>query len=53
MRNLASAVDELLVADVRALPDAVLADEVVEVRRQINRLEAAYLTRVEARRTRR
>src|SRR4051812_43274521 len=46
MGNLASAVDELLAADVREEPDSVLAGEVVELRRQITRLEAAYYDRV-------
>lgn len=47
MSNLASAVDELLAVDVRGLPDVVLVDEVMEIRRLISRLEAAYLARVE------
>jgi Domain of unknown function (DUF222) len=47
MGNLASVVDELVVVDVRAMPDAVLVDEIVDLARQINRLNAAYLTRLE------
>jgi Domain of unknown function (DUF222) len=47
MGNLASAIDELSVVDVRAMPDAVLVDEIVDLARQINRLHAAYLTRLE------
>jgi Domain of unknown function (DUF222) len=46
MSNLASAVDELLAADVAGAPDAVLAEEVVEIRRQITRLETAYYDRL-------
>jgi hypothetical protein len=45
--NLGSAVDELHAVDVRGAPDGRLQDETVEIRRQIDRLEAAYLARVE------
>lgn len=48
MGNLVSAVDELLSTDVADLPDALLGEEIVELRRQANRIEAAYLTRLEA-----
>jgi hypothetical protein len=47
MGNLGSAVDELHAVDVRGAPDGRLQDETVEIRRQIDRLEAAYLARVE------
>lgn len=47
MSNLASAVDELHAVDVREASNAQLQGETAEIRRQINRLEAAYLTRVE------
>jgi Domain of unknown function (DUF222) len=43
MSNLASAVDELLALDGHALPGPALAEQLVEARRQINRLEAGYL----------
>lgn len=46
--NLASAVDELLAVDVREAPGAQLQEETAEILRQINRLNAALLTRVEA-----
>ena len=48
MGNLASAVDELLTVDVRDAPGQQLRDETVEIYRQINRLNAALLQRVEA-----
>jgi hypothetical protein len=48
MGNLASAVDELLTVDVREAPGQQLRDETVEIYRQINRLNAALLQRVEA-----
>jgi hypothetical protein len=41
--SLASAIDELFVVDSQTLPGPELADRMVEVRRQINRAEAAYL----------
>lgn len=47
MGNLRSAVDELQAVDVRSLPDSVLCDDIAEIRRQINRLESTYLTRLE------
>ena len=46
MGNLASAVDELLSVDVREAPAAQLQDEVEEILRQRNRLDAAYLQRL-------
>src|SRR6059058_4663104 len=48
MGNLASAVDELLAVEAREAPAAQLREEVVEIHRQVNRLNAALLTRVEA-----
>src|SRR4051812_35648978 len=48
MSNLASAVDELLAVDVRQAPAAQLQDEVADILRERNRLDAAYLERVEA-----
>ena len=48
MGNLASAVDELLGVDVREAPAAQLHDEIADIQRQLNRLNAAYLQRVEA-----
>jgi hypothetical protein len=46
--NLASAVDELLAVDVREAPGAQLSEEIDEIVRQRRRLDAAYVTRVEA-----
>jgi hypothetical protein len=43
MGNLASAVDELLALDADALSGPGLAETIIELRRQINRAEAAYL----------
>jgi hypothetical protein len=48
MGNLASAVDELLAVDPRDLPSSALGEEIVEISRQLSRLQAAYLDRVEA-----
>ena len=48
MGNLASAVDELLAVDVRDAPAGQLLDESADITRQINRLQAALLVRVEA-----
>ena len=48
MGNLASAVDELLTVDVREAPGEQLREETVEISRQINRLNAALLQRIEA-----
>src|SRR4051794_2866478 len=48
MGNLASAVDELLAEDPRDVPSAALGEEIVEISRQLSRLQAAYLDRVEA-----
>jgi hypothetical protein len=47
MGELGSVVDSLLAEPIRDLPDELLQEEVVEIRRQINRLEAGYLQRVE------
>ncbi|HET6818787.1 MAG TPA: DUF222 domain-containing protein [Mycobacteriales bacterium] len=48
MGNLASAVDELLAVDPRDVPSAALGEEIVELYRQVSRLQAAILERVEA-----
>src|SRR4051794_9196419 len=48
MGNLASVVDELLAVDPRDLPSVALGEEIVEISRQLSRLRAAYLDRVEA-----
>src|SRR3954454_15267499 len=48
MGNLASVVDELLAVDPRDLPSVALGEEIVEISRQLSRLQAAYLDRVEA-----
>src|SRR3954453_14688597 len=48
MGNLASAVDELIAVDVRDASAAQLQEEALEILRQGNRLDAAYLARVEA-----
>src|SRR3954470_18631039 len=47
MGNLASVVDELLAVDPRELPSVALGEEIVEISRQLSRLQAAYLDRVE------
>jgi hypothetical protein len=47
MGNLVSAVDELLALDAHALPAAALGEQIAEVRRQINRLEAGYYSLLE------
>jgi hypothetical protein len=43
MGNLNSAVDELFALDPCELPGPVLGEQIVELRRQLNRAEAAYL----------
>jgi hypothetical protein len=43
MGNLSSVLDELLAVDHRELPGVALAEELVESRRQANRLDAVYL----------
>src|SRR3954451_3532671 len=48
MGNLASVVDELLAVDPRDLPSVALGEDIVEISRQMSRLQAAYLDRVEA-----
>ena len=48
MGNLASVVDELLAVDPRELPSAALGEEIEELYRQVSRLRAAILDRVEA-----
>src|SRR5438067_950759 len=48
MGNLASAVDELLAVDPRCQPDSVNMDEIEQILRERNRLDAAYLARLEA-----
>jgi hypothetical protein len=47
MSNLASAVDELLALDVDAMPGPALLEQIAELRRQLNRGEAAYLRLLE------
>lgn len=47
MGNLASAVDELAAVDAAGLSDAALAEDIVEIDRQINRLTAVKLGRLE------
>jgi hypothetical protein len=44
--ELGSAIDELAVEDLDATPPAVLADDLVELRRAIDRLEAEWLRRL-------
>jgi Domain of unknown function (DUF222) len=44
--ELGSAIDELAVEDLDAAPQAVLADDLVEIRRAIDRLEAEWLRRL-------
>jgi hypothetical protein len=44
--ELGSAIDELAVEDLDATPSAALADDLVEVRRAIDRLEAEWLRRL-------
>lgn len=41
------AVDKLIAADFRSLPLPVLGDEILELSRQLERLEAAYLARLD------
>jgi hypothetical protein len=48
MSNLASAVDEVLSTDFRALLDAAAADLLNEIARQRTRLDAAYLEMLSA-----
>ena len=48
MGNLASVVDELLAVDPRELPAVALGEEIEEISRQMSRLQAAYLDRLEA-----
>ena len=47
MRALEEAVQEVVAVDAAALPDAALADDLIRLRRQINRLEAAWQSRLE------
>jgi hypothetical protein len=47
MSNLASAVDELLALDAHAISGPALGEQIIEARRQINRLEAGYLGMLE------
>jgi hypothetical protein len=46
MSSLASAIDELAVEDLDAAAEAALADDLVEIRRAIDRLEAEWLRRL-------
>jgi len=48
MGQLAAVVDEAIAVDPRGLPGPALAERIVELRRQINRLESAYLASLEA-----
>jgi hypothetical protein len=48
MGNLTSVVDELLAVDPRDLSAAALGEEIEEISRQLSRLHAAYLDRIEA-----
>jgi hypothetical protein len=48
MSELRSAIDGLAAVDVRELPDAVLSDELVELRTAVNRLEAQFERRLGA-----
>ena len=47
MGNLRSAVDERLGVEFRDLPLPALGEEIAEIDRQVTRLHAAYLQRVE------
>jgi hypothetical protein len=44
---LESVIDETLLVDVRALPDAALQEDIGRLTRAVNRLNAAYLSRLE------
>src|SRR3989442_15064436 len=46
MSGLSSAIDEVAVEDLGATPQAALADDLVEIRRAIDRLEAEWLRRL-------
>jgi hypothetical protein len=48
MSGLGSAIDELAVEDLDGVTDAALSSDVVELRRQVDRLEAQWLRRVTA-----
>ena len=47
MSGLASAIDELSMQDAQLLPDTALGSDLVELRRQIDRLEAQWLRRLQ------
>jgi hypothetical protein len=47
MGSLESAIDETFLVDVRALPDEALQDDIARLTRAVNRLNAAFLTRLE------
>lgn len=47
MSGLASAIDELSMQDAQLLPDTALGSDLVEMRRQIDRLEAQWLRRLQ------
>jgi hypothetical protein len=47
MGSLESAIDESLLVDVRALPDEALQEDIVRLTRAANRIQAAFLTRLE------
>jgi hypothetical protein len=47
MGSLGSAIDETFLVDVRALPDEALKEDIGELIRAANRIQAAFLTRLE------
>jgi hypothetical protein len=47
MGSLGSAIDETFLVDVRALPDEALQEDIGELIRAMNRINAAFLTRLE------
>jgi Domain of unknown function (DUF222) len=47
MGSLESVIDETFLVDVRALPDAALQEDIGRLTRAVNRLNAAYLSRLE------
>jgi hypothetical protein len=47
MGSLESAIDETLLVDVRALPDEALKQDIAQLARARNRIDAAYLARLE------
>jgi hypothetical protein len=47
MGSLESAIDETFLVDVRALPDAALQEDIARLARAANRIQAAFLSRLE------